>query len=42
MTVQIEKLLRMGEQISANMAYTDDSEIVVNHLKGIINQGTGS
>jgi formate dehydrogenase subunit delta len=29
MTVPIDKLLRMGEQISANMAYTDDSDIVV-------------
>ena len=28
MTVQIDKLLRMGEQISANMAYTDDGEVV--------------
>ena len=28
MTVKIEKLLRMAEQISANMSYTDDKEIV--------------
>lgn len=28
MTVKIEKLLRMAEQISANLSYTDDKEIV--------------
>ena len=28
MTVSNEKLLRMAEQITANMAYTDDQELV--------------
>ena len=28
MTVKVDKLLRMAEQIHANMAYTDDSKIV--------------
>ena len=28
MTVKVDKLLRMGEQIAANMAYTDDNAVV--------------
>jgi formate dehydrogenase subunit delta len=28
MTVPIDKLLKMGEQIAANMAYTQDRDIV--------------
>ncbi len=28
MTVKADKLLRMGEQIAANMAYTDDTAVV--------------
>ena len=28
MTVAIEKLLKMAEQITANMAFTDDEEVV--------------
>ena len=29
MTVDVDKLLRMAEQITDNMNYTDDTEIVV-------------
>lgn len=28
MTVKADKLIRMGEQIAANMAYTDDQAVV--------------
>jgi formate dehydrogenase subunit delta len=28
MTVEIGKLIRMGEQITANMSFTDDQEVV--------------
>ena len=37
MTVGIDKLIKMAEQITANMAYTDDEEVVAakvaDHLK---------
>ena len=32
MTVQVEKLLRMAEQIAVNMAYTDDRDIVAGKI----------
>jgi hypothetical protein len=32
MTVKAEKLLRMGEQIRDNMAYTDDRDVVAQRI----------
>jgi len=32
MTVKTDKLVRMAEQISANMAYTDDDHIVATRI----------
>ena len=32
MTVNVEKLVKMGEQIRDNMAYTDDSEVVARRI----------
>lgn len=32
MTVKVDKLVSMAEQIRANMAYTDDSQIVATRI----------
>ncbi len=38
MTVNVEKLLRMAEQISANMRYTQDSEVVATNVASHLNR----
>lgn len=38
MTVAIEKLLKMAEQITANMAFTDDEEVVAAKVSDHLNR----
>jgi formate dehydrogenase subunit delta len=38
MTVSIDKLLRMAEQIAANMAYTDDQAVVAAKVADHLNR----
>ena len=38
MTVKIEKLLKMAEQITANMAFTDDQEVVAAKVADHLNR----
>ena len=38
MTVNIEKLLKMAEQITANMAFTDDQEVVAAKVADHLNR----
>jgi formate dehydrogenase subunit delta len=38
MTVNIEKLVKMAEQITANMAYTDDQEVVAARVADHLNR----
>ena len=38
MTVNIDKLLKMAEQITANMSYTDDQDIVAAKVADHLNR----
>ena len=38
MTVNIEKLLKMAEQITANLAYTDDQALVASRVADHLNR----
>jgi formate dehydrogenase subunit delta len=38
MTVKIEKLVKMAEQITANMAFTDDQEVVAARVADHLNR----
>ena len=38
MTVKIEKLLKMAEQITANMAFTDDEQVVATRVADHLNR----
>ncbi len=38
MTVKVEKLLKMAEQITANMAFTDDQDVVAAKVADHLNR----